>query len=34
MADIASISILFESTAIVCANGYLYLYQFLYLENS
>ena len=34
MADIAIISMLFESTAIVCANGYLYLYQFMYLENS
>ena len=34
MADIAIISMLFESTAIVCANGYLYVYQFLYLENS
>ena len=34
MADIAIISMLFESTAIVCANGYLYLYDFMYLENS
>ena len=34
MADIAIISMLFESTAIVCANGYLYLYQFIHLEHS
>ena len=33
MADIAIMSMLFESTAIVSANGYLYLYQFIYLEN-
>ena len=33
MADIAIMSMLFESTAIVSVNGYLYLYQFIYLEN-
>ena len=33
MADIAIMSMLFESTAIVSATGYLYLYQFIYLEN-
>ena len=33
MADIAIMSMLFESTAIVSVNGYLYLYQFLYLRR-
>ena len=33
MADIAIMSMLFESTAIVSVNGFLYLYQFVYLEN-
>ena len=33
MADIAIISMLFESTAIVCVNGVLYLYQFIYLKE-
>ena len=33
MADIAIMSMLFESTAIVSVNGYLYLYQFIYLHN-
>ena len=32
MADIAIMSMLSESTAIVCVNGYLYLYQFIYLQ--
>ena len=30
IADIAIISMLFESTAIVCVNGVLYLYQYIY----
>ena len=34
MADIAIISMLFESTAIVSVNGFLYLYQFIYLQNN
>ena len=34
MADIVIMSMLFESTAIVAVNGYLYLYQFVYLENN
>ncbi|XP_078347205.1 uncharacterized protein LOC144632429 [Oculina patagonica] len=33
MADIAIMSMLFESTAIVAVNGLLYLYQFIYLQN-
>ena len=33
MADIVIISILYESTAIVCANGLFYVYQFIYLQN-
>ena len=33
MADIAIISMLFESTAIVSVNGFLFLYQFIYLKN-
>ena len=33
MADIAIMSMLFESTAIVSVNGYLYLYQFVYLQD-
>ncbi len=33
MADIAIMSMLFESTAIVAVNGFLYLYQFIFLEN-
>ena len=33
MADIAIMSMLFESTAIVSVNGYLYLYQFIYLRK-
>ncbi|XP_078366155.1 uncharacterized protein LOC144650372 [Oculina patagonica] len=32
-ADIAIMSMLFESTAIVSVNGFLYLYQWIYLEN-
>ena len=34
MADTIIMSMLFESTAIVAANGYLYLYQFIYVENN
>ncbi|XP_078356950.1 uncharacterized protein LOC144641799 [Oculina patagonica] len=34
MADIAIMSMLFESTAIVSVNGFLYLYQFIYLEHN
>ena len=34
MADIAIMSMLFESTAIVSVNGFLCLYQFIYLENN
>ena len=34
MADIAILSMLYESTAIVSVNGILYLYQFIYLQNS
>ena len=33
MADIAIMSMLFESTAIVSVNGYLYLYQFIYVRR-
>ena len=33
MADIVIMSMLFESTGIVAANGYLYLYQYIYVEN-
>ena len=33
IADIAIMSMLFESTAIVSVNGFLYLYQFIYLQN-
>ena len=33
MADIAIMSMLFESTAIVSVNGFLYLYQFIYLQT-
>ena len=34
MADIAIMSMLSESTAIVSVNGFIYLYQFVYVENS
>ena len=34
MADVVIMSMLFESTAIVAVNGYLYLYQSIYLENN
>ncbi|XP_078370866.1 uncharacterized protein LOC144654577 [Oculina patagonica] len=34
MADIAIMSMLFESTAIVSVNGIIYLYQFVFVENS
>ena len=33
MADIAIMSMLYESTAIVSVNGFLYLYQLIYLQN-
>ncbi|XP_078347213.1 uncharacterized protein LOC144632436 [Oculina patagonica] len=33
MADITILSMLSESTAIVSVNGFLYLYQFIYLQN-
>ena len=33
MADIAITSMLYESTAIVSVNGFLYLYQFMYLKD-
>ena len=33
MAEIAIMSMLYESTAIVSVNGFLYLYQFIYLQN-
>ena len=33
MADIAIMSMLYESTAIVSVNGVLYLYKFVYLQN-
>jgi len=33
MADIAVMSILSESIAIVAVNGLLYLYQFIYVQN-
>ena len=33
MADITIMSILFESAAIVSVNGFLYLYQYVYLTN-
>ena len=32
-ADIAIMSMLFESTAVVSVNGFLFLYQWIYLEN-
>ena len=32
-ADIAIMSMLYESTAIVAVNGFLYLYPFIYLQN-
>ena len=34
MADIAILSMLSESTAIVSANGFIYLYQFVFVENN
>ena len=34
MADIAVMSMLYESTAIVCVNGLIYLSQFVFIENS
>ena len=34
MADIAILSMLSESSAIVSVNGFIYLYQFVYVENS
>ena len=34
MADIVIISMLSESTAIMCVNGLLYVYQFIYLQNT
>ena len=34
MADTIIMSMLFESTGIVAANGYLYLYQFIYVETT
>ena len=34
MADIVILSMLSESTAIVCVNGLLYVYQFIYLQNT
>ena len=33
MADVAIISMLYESTAFVYVNGFLYLYQLIYLQN-
>ena len=33
MADIAIMSMLSESTAVMSVNGFLYLYQYIYLEN-
>ena len=33
MADIAIMSMLYESTAIVSVTGFLYLYQFMYLKD-
>ena len=33
MADIVIISMLYESTAIVCVNGLFYVYQLIYLQN-
>ena len=33
MADVAILSMLHESTAIVSVNSDLYLYQFIYLQN-
>ena len=33
MADIAVMSMLSEATAIICVNGLLYLYQFIYLKD-
>ena len=34
MTDIAIMSMLFESTAVVSVNGFLYLYQLIYLQNN
>ena len=34
MADIVIISMLSESTAIVYVSGLLYVYQFIYLQNT
>ena len=34
MADIFIISMLYESTAIACVNGLLYVYRFIYLQNN
>jgi len=34
MADIAIMGLLYESAAIVSVNGFLYLYQFMYLKNN
>ena len=34
MADIAIMSMLSESTAVMSVNGFLYLYQYIYLENN
>ena len=33
MADIAIMSMLYESAAIVSVNGFLYLYQFIYVRE-
>ena len=33
MADITIMSMMFESAAIVSVNGFLYLYQYVYLTN-
>ena len=33
MAEIAILSMLYESTAVVSVNGFLYLYQFMYLKD-
>ena len=33
MADVAIMSMLSESTAVMSVNGFLYLYQYIYLEN-
>ncbi|KAL9956453.1 hypothetical protein ACROYT_G037931 [Oculina patagonica] len=34
MADIAIMSMLYESTAIVAVNGFLHLYQFIFVQNA